>query len=111
VARLESHETFWALSDPVRVEIIDRVAAGSEVTVTQLAGVLPMTRQAVSRHARTLEDAGLLVGTKSGRELRCRVDLGPLDEAGQWLRARTASWERALGSLADYVESVESNSM
>jgi DNA-binding transcriptional ArsR family regulator len=105
MSRPESHETFWALSDPVRVEILDRVASGSQVTVTQLAGVLPMSRQAVSRHARTLEEAGLLVGMKSGREHRYRVDLAVLDEAGKWLQARTASWESALGRLGDYLES------
>ena len=108
--RSASQATFWALSDPVRVEILDRVASGSQVTMTQLAEVLPMTRQAVSRHTRTLEKAGLLVGIKSGRELRYRADLRPLDEAEQWLQARTASWERALGRLADYLESGEPSS-
>ena len=68
-----------------------------------------MTRQAVSRHTKTLEEAGLLVGVKSGRELRYRVDLQPLEEAGQWLQERTASWERALGRLADYLESDATN--
>lgn len=108
MVRSASHETFWALAEPVRVEIIDRVAAGSEVTVTQLAAVLPMTRQAVSRHVKTLEEAGLLIGAKAGRELRLRVDLAALHEAGGWLRERTASWERALGRLAYYLESGES---
>ena len=86
---------------------MDRVAAGSEVTVTQLAAVLPMTRQAVSRHTKTLEEAGLLVAVKFGREHRFRVDLRALEEAGQWLQARTVSWERALSRLAGYLESHE----
>lgn len=101
----ESHETFWALSDPVRVEILDRIASGSQVTVTQLAEVLPMSRQAVTRHTKTLEDAGLLIGFKSGREHRYRVDTKALDDAGKWLQVRTASWESALGRLGDYLES------
>ena len=105
MSRSDSHATFWALSDPVRVEILDRVAAGTEVTVTQLAEVLPMSRQAVSRHTKTLEEAGLLIGVKTGREHRYQVDLVALDEAGEWLQARTASWDRALSRLAAYLES------
>ncbi|MDJ0925271.1 MAG: metalloregulator ArsR/SmtB family transcription factor [Acidimicrobiia bacterium] len=103
MGRSATNETFWALSDPVRIEILDRVAAGTEVTVTQLAEVLPMSRQAVSRHTKTLEDSGLLVGIKAGREFRYRVDLTSLDEAGKWLEARTSSWEDALHRLADYL--------
>ena len=107
MSRPGAQETFWALSDPVRIEIIDRVASGSEVTVTQLAEVLPMSRQAVTRHTKTLEDAGLLVGVKVGREHRYNVHLAALEDAGRWLRARTASWERALSRLADYLEQVD----
>ncbi len=96
--------TFWALSDPVRLEIVDRVAAGSERTVTELAAVLPMTRQAVTRHVRTLEGAGLLVGERRGREQRYRVDLAPLADARRWIDARAASWDDALARLARHVE-------
>ena len=99
--------TFWALSDPVRLEILDRIAAGSEVTVTQLAAVMPMTRQAVTRHVRTLVDAGLVSGSKDGRELRFSVDARPLEEARRWMAARAAGWDRALERLAAYVEQQE----
>ncbi len=107
MVRADSHGTFWALSDPVRVEILDRVASGSEVTVTQLADVLPMSRQAVSRHTKTLEDAGLLAGVREGRELRYRVELAALTDAGRWLQERTASWDRALDRLSHYLETDE----
>lgn len=102
--RSGSQATFWALSDPVRLEILDRISAGSEITVSQLAAVLPITRQAVSRHVGTLENAGLVVGVRRGREQRYRVDPGPLDEASRWLRGRAAGWEDALARLARYVE-------
>ena len=97
--------TFWALSDPLRLEILDRISAGTEVTVSRLAAVLPISRQAVSRHVGTLEEAGLVVGVRQGRELRLRVDPGPLDEASRCLRSRAAAWEDALARLARYVES------
>jgi DNA-binding transcriptional ArsR family regulator len=88
----------------MRLEILDRVAAGSEVTVSQLAGVLPITRQAVTRHVRTLEEAGLIRGTRDGRERRYLVETAPLDDAGRWLQGRAAGWEDALGRLKRHVE-------
>ena len=97
--------TLGALADPVRVEIVDRVAAGSEVTVTQLAAVMPMTRQGVARHVRTLEDASVLVGDRDGREVRFRVDPGTVAVANRWLVERGASWNRALDRLAEFIES------
>ena len=73
--------------------------------MTQLAEVLPMSRQAVSRHTKTLEDAGLLIGMKSGREHRYRVSVETLAIAGEWLQKRTASWEDALDRLSGFLES------
>jgi DNA-binding transcriptional ArsR family regulator len=105
VTRPRSLGTFWALSDPLRLEILDRIAAGTEVTVSQLAASLPITRQAVTRHVKTLQEAGLVRGSKQGREHRYYVDAAPLDDAGRWLERRTASWEDALAGLARYVES------
>ncbi|NNF63819.1 MAG: winged helix-turn-helix transcriptional regulator [Acidimicrobiia bacterium] len=96
--------TFWALSDPVRLEIVDRVASGSELTVTQLAAVLPMTRQAITRHVRTLEESGLLVGEREGREHRYRVNVAPLTHASGWLDSKRTAWDDALSRLAEYLE-------
>jgi DNA-binding transcriptional ArsR family regulator len=105
VTRPESLQTFWALSDPVRLEILERVAAGSEVTVSRLAAVLPITRQAVARHLKTLEEAGLVNGHQEGRDNRYRVNTGPLDDAGRWLQSRAAGWQGALERLKRHVES------
>ena len=109
MTRTGSVRTFWALSDPVRLEILERIAERSEVTVSRLAAVLPITRQAVARHLRTLEEAGLVNGFHEGREYRYRVDTGPLDDAGRWLRGRAASWEDALERLKRHVESDRSD--
>ena len=105
MARSSSLTTFWALSDPMRIEILDRIATGSEVTATDLASALPITRQAVTRHVTTLKEAGLVVGMRRGREHRYLVQRAPLDEATAWLDTRTASWDRALARLAEHLES------
>ena len=61
---------FGALADPTRAQIIDWLDEGETATATKFAARLPISRQAVSRHLKTLEEAGLIVGTKHGREVR-----------------------------------------
>jgi DNA-binding transcriptional ArsR family regulator len=96
--------TFRALADPVRVEIIERVASGREVTATALAGSLPITRQGVARHLSTLEDAGLVKGERRGREIRYHVETAPMSDAAGWLERRATSWDRALQRLSDHLD-------
>lgn len=96
--------TFWALSDPVRLEILDHIADGTATTVTRLAASMPITRQAVTRHVQTLSEAGLVTGHKDGREQHYTVTRAPLDEAAGWLTSRAAAWDRTLERLASYVE-------
>lgn len=93
----------WALSDATRVDIMERVAAGGSATATQLSADLPITRQAVARHLKTLEAAELLTGTKQGRENLYHANLRPMGEASQWLNERSANWSRALGRLEIYL--------
>ena len=96
--------TLWALSDPTRIEIMDRVAMGTELTVTQLANVMPITRQAISRHVKTLEAAGLLTQVKDGRAHIYRAHLDPLGDASDWLAERSVSWRNALDRLSAYLD-------
>lgn len=96
--------TFWALSDPIRVDILEHIADHSAVTVGELANELPITRQAVARHLRTLEEVGLVTGEKQGRDRRYLVDRRPLDTAARWLEERAGKWDATLGRLATYVE-------
>jgi DNA-binding transcriptional ArsR family regulator len=59
--------TFAALADPTRRAMLRRLARG-EATVTELAEPFPVTLQAVSKHLRVLEEAGLVVTRRMGRE-------------------------------------------
>ena len=97
-----------ALADARRIEILDRLSEGSAATVTELAAQFQMTRQGVTRHVKTLEQAGILSGQRGhgdGRETRYVIDVDAIDELGRWLSGRAASWDRALGRLARFVES------
>ena len=87
--------TFAALADPTRRSILTRLARG-EATVTELAAPFPITIQAVSKHLRVLEDAGLVARSKSAQLRPSRLRSRPLERAADWL---DALWEESFDDL------------
>jgi DNA-binding transcriptional ArsR family regulator len=94
---------FTALADPSRRYLVERLAARGSATPTQLAGELPVTRQAVAKHLAALEAAGLVNRTRSGRSAVYRLDPRPLADATDWLARVGAEWDQRLAALADHV--------
>lgn len=90
---------FYALADPTRRRLLAAVAA-SPATATQLAGELPISRQAVVKHLGALTDAGLLTRERSGREVRYRLTPRPLSDAVGWMAEVGADWDDRLAALA-----------
>jgi len=68
-------QVFGALADPSRRHVLGVIAARGTVTATELTGDLPITRQAVAKHLATLAGAGLVEGSRQGRETRYRLTL------------------------------------
>jgi DNA-binding transcriptional ArsR family regulator len=89
---------FGALADPTRRALLSRVAA-HPATATELAGGLPITRQAVVKHLGALADAGLLERERAGREVRYRVTPAPLSDAVSWIAGVGAQWDERLARL------------
>jgi DNA-binding transcriptional ArsR family regulator len=96
---------FDALADATRRSVLRAVAEDGPVTATELAGRLPVTRQAVAKHLGTLEAAGLVWSEKEGRDVRFRFDPAPLDDAVAWIAAVGARWEKRLATLGDRIRS------
>ena len=95
----------YAIADPVRREILERVRAGAR-TAGEIAALFDISRPAVSRHLRVLRECGLVADEVRGRQRFYRLDLRPLEPLEAWLselHAGAASiderWSDALDAL------------
>lgn len=94
---------FAALSDPTRREVVARLA-DAESTATELAGELPVSRQAVAKHLAVLGEADLVQSQRSGRETRYRLTPEPFAEAMAWMVSVGAEWDLRLSRLHELLE-------
>jgi DNA-binding transcriptional ArsR family regulator len=94
---------FNALADPTRREVIRRLSERASMTATELAGVLPVTRQAIAKHLAELEHASLVIGERVGRENRFRLTPAPMAEAVSWMTSVGAQWDERLSRLGDHL--------
>lgn len=107
-AAVDAGHVLAALADPTRRRILVRLAQGAQVTATELARELPVTRQAVSRHLATLRRAHLVTARRTGREARYALEPAGLRVAEAWIEDVTAVWEGRLDRLATLAEAHES---
>ena len=96
---------FVALADPTRRRVVHELSAGGPLTATQLAGRIPISRQAIAKHFAALEEAGLATTVRAGRESPYELRTEPFAEAEAWMRAIGASWDRRLHAFKGFVES------
>ena len=96
-------ETFAALADPTRRAILSRLAEG-EATVNQLAEPFPITVQAVSKHLKVLERAGLITRGRTAQLRPSRLHGEPLGEAAQWLERYRAFWEERFDRMDERLQ-------
>lgn len=92
---------FAALADPTRRQVVRTLSRRPDLTASRLAGELPMSRQAVTKHLATLDRAGLVQGRREGRELRYTLTPAPLAEAMAWMTDVGAQWDERLARLAE----------
>jgi DNA-binding transcriptional ArsR family regulator len=95
---------FAALGDPVRLSLLARLSDGTPLSITQLSESSTITRQAVTKHLRVLQAAGLVRGVRRGRENRFQLDPQPLKAACNSLALVSHQWDDALARLKSFVE-------
>ena len=89
---------FFALSDPLRRRILERLD-GPGLLVSELAAPFEISLQAVSRHIQVLVRAGLIQQARSGRISRCSLDAGPLLDAAVWMNRYSKYWQQQFDIL------------
>lgn len=95
---------FAALGDPTRLALVKKLGDGLARTATTLAEDAPVTRQAIVKHLAVLEEAGLVVHAKRGREVLYALDSGRVDDARVFLEQISRRWDRAIERLRRHVE-------
>ena len=90
---------FSALGDPTRRQVIEVLANEGEMTATELAEEIPVTRQAIAKHLSTLSEAGLVASETHGREVRYRLTPAPMRQAVAWMAETGAEWDERLARL------------
>jgi DNA-binding transcriptional ArsR family regulator len=85
--------TFAALADPTRRAILKRLASG-DATVSELAEPFPVSVQAVSKHLKVLEGAGLITRGRTAQLRPSRLQGAPLKDAAEWIGGYERFWKR-----------------
>lgn len=99
---LAMDRTLAALADPTRRAIVARLCAG-EARVTEVAAPFEISLNAVSKHLKVLENAGLVRREVRGREHWLAFDGAPLEAAAEWIDRYRRFWEGRLDALADFL--------
>ncbi len=97
-------QVFIALADPTRRSILAALASQGPATATDLADLLPITRQAIAKHLALLSDAGLVTAQPGERRrVRFRLRSAPMQVAQQFLAALARDWDGRLEALQDHL--------
>jgi DNA-binding transcriptional ArsR family regulator len=99
-----AEQVFVALADPSRRAILAALASDGPATATDLAGRLPITRQAIAKHLVLLTEAGLVTAEPGERRrVRYRLRSAPMQVAQQFLAALARDWDGRLDALKDHL--------
>jgi len=98
--------TFAALADPTRRAILARLADG-EATVNELAEPFDISLQAISRHLKVLERAGLITRGRNAQWRPCRLEATPLQQANHWLDDYRRFWDDNFDRLAQHIKDIQ----
>ena len=95
---------FKAIADPTRREIFHAlVLASVAMSINTISEQFDITRQGVTKHIKTLEEAGLIKIESQGRERFCTADPKPLKKISKWINFYEKFWGDAMDRLDDHL--------
>jgi DNA-binding transcriptional ArsR family regulator len=97
-------ELWSAIADPSRRQVLDLLVSNGAVSASWLAGRVPFSRQAVSKHLVVLERTGLISRRKQGREVLYWIEADRLDQAAREMAQLAAQWDRRLAMIKRLAE-------
>ena len=101
-----SASLFAALGDETRLQLVARLCHDGPMSITRLADGFDMSRQAITKHLRVMEDAGLVRSMWQGRESVWQLEQKRLAAARRHLQSISAQWDETLARLKAFVERV-----
>ena len=100
----DSASLFAALGDETRLRLVGRLCDDGPMSITRLTAGSHVTRQAITKHLRVMEQAGLVRSTRQGRESVWQLQLQRLEDARRYLALISKQWDNALVRLRKFVE-------
>ncbi len=97
------NDPFRALSHPIRRGIVERLAGGPATVGDATAG-FGVSKPAISKHLKVLEESGVIAREIDGRTHRLSLDTAALGEAADWMDRQRAHWERLFDVVDDYLK-------
>jgi DNA-binding transcriptional ArsR family regulator len=94
------------LADPTRRAILARLAGG-EATVNELAKPFAVSVQAISKHLKVLEVAGLITRGREAQFRPCRFESAPLDGAAEWIERNRQVWKERFDQLEQHLKEIQ----
>jgi ArsR family transcriptional regulator, cadmium/lead-responsive transcriptional repressor len=101
----QADDELWsAIADPSRRRVLDLLVSNGDVSASWLAGRVPFSRQAVSKHLVVLERAGLVSRRRQGREVLYQIEADRLDQAARAMAELAGQWDRRLATIKRLAE-------
>ena len=95
---------FAALGDQTRLRLVSRLCDRGPMSITRLTAGSKVTRQAITKHLRVMQEAGLVRSARHGRESVWQLDQRRFEDARRYLDQISKQWDDALGRLRNFVE-------
>lgn len=103
---IERRDVFQAIADPTRRMIINKLAQGP-LNITQIGEDFGMSKQAIAKHIKILNECGIISMSQKGREQICEAQLGSLNEVTNWVTESRKLWNQRFEKLDKFLKETE----
>lgn len=103
---IERRDVFQAIADPTRRMIINKLARGP-LNITQIGEDFGMSKQAIAKHIKILNECGIISMSRKGREQICEAQLGSLNEVTNWVTESRKLWNQRFEKLDKFLKEIK----